>query len=176
MSPLASALTSILFGFITGLASAYIFAHWLYSKRKPHLEIGEFIACRDDGKFAIKVINESRYAAIDIRARLTEVRNRELDTGVMKVNCPIQLENPDVFMLEADTDDRKRSDDPGAIFVWRFKTTDDLEERLENGATVRLQVIAQNAFSNATGVALRTYTRTSLKEGNYKVGHSLEVE
>lgn len=176
-----SDVAAITLGLVTGVVSSLVastlyllaYAHFL----RPAIEVSPYIAMsKRDGElgYAFKIVNRSRYPAVNIQFRVSVTRPISVPDGTVYVNTPVNLLSDSVFELE-----KFNRNDKEARYAWRIRTTDNIEELWDeaNGGYVTFRVLATHSLSGLSkAYTHRFYGKSDrLRPGEHRWGPELDV-
>ena len=160
-----------------GLLTSLLFLI-IISRFRPNIQISTNIAKvaskKYSGKMAyvVKIVNKSRRAAVDVKARLAMVQEKIVPDGSIMRTTDFELEKDSQFEIPGF--DKK---EPEAS-AFRFVTYDDVETKWnDDKASLMFVVYAKDSLTGFGKVFTQKYylKRMTLKEGSFKAGVSMEI-
>lgn len=163
-------INSILLGITASLIASIIFT-WFFTRLKPKIKASEFIAYKD-GSYRIKIINKSRFSAINIKAELSYINFFDVPGGREINSHRIPLIKSELFEIESLN--RKPE---FATYSYRFVTKENIRSGLteKNRQFVRLKISSIHSLSNIGAVLIKEYSSTRIKDGDFKFGNSFDI-
>lgn len=170
-------LKDVIVPIIIGVVSSVLFLA-LASHVKPRLVISKHIArlpeeaCRDlGGGYAVKVVNNSKRSATEVKARLTLVRRVNVKGGQINRTDDFPLVKDWIFELPAF--DKKKAEDS----AFRFITREDIEALWIGDNYILFSVSAKDSLTGFGKVFSCSYyhKKSELIQGEFAIGHSMEI-
>ena len=161
---------------LTGVMSSALFL-FVASRIKPNIMVSEHISCFKSTKssgvgYAIKVINKTKWPAIEIKARLERATKKKLSNGEITRTHSIVMEKSEKFELPGF---KKRVPEESAF---RFVTYEDLQNILSRtDSYVVFTVHAKHSLTGFGKVIKREYlgNRNVIRRGSFKAGLSMDI-
>lgn len=160
-----------------GVLSSFLFL-LLASRLRPSINISREIAkmpvggCGPStGGYAVKVVNKSRRAAIEIRARLALAVPAIVPGGMITATTDYILDKDSLFELPGQGKEAEDS-------AFRFITYQDIEAGwLPGGTYIQFSLVAKDSLSGFGKAFTKKYEVKSdkLKNGIFEVGNSMRV-
>lgn len=192
---IGSILIGIVTGFLTGLATSFIFL-FLISQLKPKIAISSVIVQgKGPQSYRIKVINRTRRIkffrdgrVLNVKAKLELVTERhlhksnklqeleELDQNRLFSSRTIKLRKDEIF--ELGPLDKK---DQNERYAYRFITDQDLIAMWTNPEGnrqfIRFTITATDSLSNFSAVLIQEYHNKTdaFRRGNFEIGNTFNV-
>ena len=165
---------AILTGVATSFVASIIFT-LIFTSLRPKLEISDLIAIRQNNNltyYKIKVINKSRYDAINVKAELSYINLFAVPNGLETNSRTISLNKNELFLL-AKFDLKSEN----AAFTYLFVTHENIQNGLEAGNRhyLRLRISATHSLSNMGKVFEKKYFVGAFANGDFSYGNSTEI-
>lgn len=156
------------------LASVALFLR-LY-KLRPNIKISPEIArtpMRDETAFRIKLVNKSRFAAVDLGIAVYRKKTRNVTGGQVFGTKQLSTRHASVPVLAAF--DRRDKD---AQYALRIRIIDDVDKEWADDEVefLQIRVVARHGLSGAFGEFHKEYMkRTAIKDGNSHFGDDFNI-
>jgi len=160
-----------------GVLSSFLFI-LLLSRLRPSIDISREIAkmpvggCGPSaGGYAIKVVNKSKRAAIEIRARLALAVPAVVPGGIITATTDYVLEKDSLFELPGQGKEAEDS-------AFRFITYQNIEaDWLPGRAYIQFSLVAKDSLSGFGRAITKKYEVKSdkLRDGVFEVGNSMRI-
>jgi hypothetical protein len=167
-------------GLVSGLLASLIVSvgFWLFlSTVRPRVSISRDIArtLTPDGiVFRIKIVNKSRFPAVDVQLALYRRTRRNVAGGEVYGRKELVCESSSIPVLP-----RYRKRDAQAEYALRIKVVSDLDSEWDDDASqsLRLSLFARHGLSGAFKSFHQDYhTRNAIKDGNFFFGNRFDIE
>lgn len=170
-------LAAILLGVLGSVIASIIIIYAMF-KIRPNISISPEIAYGKNKEgittYKIKVKNNSKRPAIDVKAELLFIRPFNTPNGVGKDSKSIQLRKAQVMKLASHGESNHGED-----YTFRFLTEEPLNDIWEdkNGNFLRFRIQATDSLSNHVSVFTQLYYKkaSSLKHGAHESGDTLSI-
>lgn len=165
---------AILTGIATSFVASIIFTV-IFTSLRPKLKISDLVAIRQSNNttsYKIKVINKSRYAAINVKAELSYINLFSVPNGVETNSSKIELNKSEIFLL-----DKFNLKSENASYTYMFVTTKNIQNGLEAGNKnyLILRISATHSLSNMGKVFEKRYFIEDFANGDFCFGNSTEI-
>lgn len=162
-------------GLVASLVASAGFWFLLYRVR-PKIEISPKIArtLTDDGHvFRIKLVNKSRFPAVDVQFAVYLRSKRNVAGGEVYGRRQLDCESSVIPVLS-----RYSKDDDQAEYALRIKINDSLDEVWKNDSlqSIRIALFARHGFSGAfNSFKMDYFQKSDIEDGNFRWGESLLI-
>lgn len=159
-------MNTIFLGIITSFVASIVFTY-LFTRLKPNLKISDEIAYRN-GTFKIKIINESKYAATNIKADISYISYFNVPGGRERRSYKIDLQKDTLFDI-----DKFEKKSEHANNTYRFVTLENLRDGLNqnNYEYIRFKITATHSLSNIGKVFEKNYNVNQIINGEFAFGN-----
>lgn len=166
---------SILIGVLSSVIASFIFVFLMLTMR-PSLVIGELIAktIYDERKvFVIKIINRSWWKLYDVHAELAHIRFENVTGGQNVYSRRLKLLYDHLWTINSFPSWRT---DVNAEYAALYVCLDDLELLWTSDTMIEFR--AKHSLSGFNRVTRRRFykAQSSIREGTFKFGNSLEID
>ena len=141
---------------------------------KPNLQISDFIAKNNKNEYRIKIVNMSKFyiTNVFIQAQLVTISNGNGGNVLNSISLKIPYENLKVISPY----DQNDLNAPYAIRLAIQKNLEDIWID-DDRSHLKLIIYCSNEHNNSSKLYEKIYyKKSSIKEGSFKFGTSLEIE
>jgi hypothetical protein len=168
---------TIVVGLLSGVVSSFAFLALLFSMR-PKVAISDLIARTIyDGQkaFVIKIINRTWWRLYDIQAELAHLKFENVTGGQNVYSKPLDLKKNHIWAVNSRHAWRS---DVNAEYAVLFVCLSDLDTLWTSDSMLEFRVMARHSFSGFSSLMKRRFYRaqSSIREGAFKFGNSLEID
>jgi len=167
---------SVIVGLLSSIVASFLFL-FLMLMMRPRLAISESIArVTFDGKkaFIIKIINKSWWRLYDLHAEFAHIKLRNATGGQNVYLTRLKLLNNHVWCINSVHGWR----DNNAEYAMLFVCLDDLDTLWTNDTMIEFRVMAKHSLSGFNRLMKRRFykSQSSIRDGSFKFGNSLEID
>jgi hypothetical protein len=174
-------LLAIVVGMLSSLIASLIFSYILMRLR-PRIAISNHIAkgkldVEKEVGYGIKILNKTRSSIVNVEAHLYLIKPTELPDGEkIRFYEEILLKRNRIPELSEFGSETKISGIAYTDYDWIFVTYEDLERKLENpNYFLQFSLWATHSISGFSKHLVKTFSKESIREGEFKKGNSLEI-
>jgi len=161
---------TIFLGIATSFVASLVFT-FFFTRLKPSLTISKVIG-HSNNTFKIKVVNNSRFAAINVKAELSFISLFDVPQGSERQTHRIDLLKDELF--DIDKFDKKSK---YATYTYRFVTKHDIRKELELKSKdyIRFKISAIHSLSNIGKVFQQEYGLDQIVNGDFAFGNIIDI-
>jgi hypothetical protein len=149
---------------------------------RPRIEISNHIAkgrleVEKEAGYGIKILNKTHSSIVNVKAHLYLIKPTELPDGEkIRFYKEIPLKRNRIVELSGFGSKTKISGITYTDYDWIFVTYEDLERKLENPSYfLQFSLWATHSISGFSKHFIKTFSKESIKEGEFEKGNSLEI-
>ena len=165
----------VLSGIATGVASSYFFLKYFLSKKKPVIEISDFISkqkVHEEESYLIKFVNKTDTEIFDIHIELTFFKPFGDYNGGNLQGKDIVLKDNFISHMPCDM-----INDVHNLHAIRIRTVDNIEELWQDSSSfIRLSIIAKHSLSGFNKVFVKDFlNKDCITDKRFLSGSDLTV-
>ena len=164
-------------GVVASVLASAAFFFMLY-KLRPSIDISPEIARtrmpEGDIAFRIKIINRSRFPALDLQIAVYRMKPRGVTGGQVSSSKQLNTRHSFVPVLG-----KYKKKDPKADYALRFRIVDDVDREWtsDDAEYLQLRIAARHGFSGAFGTFHKEYytKKNAIKDGQFAFGDNFAI-
>ena len=173
---MATLIASLVLGIISGLIASYLFLIGYLKKKRPIIEISQYISKVDykgEINYFFKFINKTDSEIFDVHIEPTFYKPVGDFNGRNLVGADITLKDNFSAYIPCDT-----ANDEHNLHAMRIRTTDDLEKDwTDESSFIRLTIIAKHSLSGLNKVFVKDFlSKDCITTKKFLSGNDLNVK